>query len=130
MKDERRINLCFNLDDPRQKAAYEYLSGLGREKTSTVVNIVLQTLAADNRWKNEQLEREVRFVERFESIVRQTELNKIADIRKELEEVVKGLDLTPRQASNRPSESSERSDPESSNEMSDDAFAAVMAMMG
>ncbi len=130
MKDERRINLCFNLDDPRQKAAYEYLSGLGREKTSTVVNIVLQTLAADNRWKNEQLEREVRFVERFESIVRQTELNKIADIRKELEEVVKGLDLTPRQASNRLSESSERSDPESSNEMSDDAFAAVMAMMG
>lgn len=130
MKDERRINLCFNLDDPRQKAAYGYLSGLGREKTSTVVNIVLQTLAADNRWKNEQLEREVRFVERFESIVRQTELNKIADIRKELEEVVKGLDLTPRQASNRLSESSERSDPESSNEMSDDAFAAVMAMMG
>lgn len=130
MKDERRINLCFNLDDPRQKAAYEYLSGLGREKTSTVVNIVLQTLAADNRWKNEQLEREVRFVERFESIVRQTELNKIADIRKELEEIVKGLDLTPRQASNRPSESSERSAPESSNEMSDDAFAAVMAMMG
>ena len=44
MRNEGRINLSFNLDDVRQKLAYEYLLSLGRKKSVTVVDLVLSTV--------------------------------------------------------------------------------------
>lgn len=124
MKNERRINLCFNLDDPRQKAVYEYLSSAGREKSATVVNIILQHISSDKRWRNDLMEREVRFVERFESIVKQSDQQRSAQLRTELKQILSELDFSkPKPEPTRPVESSD-------DEMSDDAFDAVMAFMG
>lgn len=124
MKNERRINLCFNLDDPRQKAVYEYLSAAGREKSATVVNIVLQQIASDNRWKNDLMEREVHFAERFESIVKQIDRQRSAQLRDELKRIFSEFDLQKKEPSySQPVEASDC-------EMSDEAFDAVLAFMG
>ena len=117
MKNERRINLCFNLDDPRQKVVYEYLSATGREKSATVVNIILQHISSDKRWRNDLMEREVRFTERFESIVKQIDQERSAQLRTE-------FDLS--KSKPKPVQQATILD----NEMSEDAFAAVMAFMG
>lgn len=124
MKDERRINLCFNLDDPRQKTAYEYLSATGREKSATVVNIILQHISSDKRWINDLMEREVLFTERFESIVKQIDRERSAQLRTELKQILSELDL--------PKQKTETTHPLASPDdgMSDDAFDAVMAFMG
>lgn len=123
MRNERRINLCFNLDDPRQKAVYEYLISAGREKSSTVVSIILQHIASDNRWRNDMMEREVRFAERFESIVKQVDAQRAERMKTELFEILKDFNFEkPKQSSSYKTVSGD--------EMSDDAFDAVMALMG
>lgn len=40
--DIRRINLCFDLMDTRQKVVYEYLSSLDKKKTEAVVDLCLR----------------------------------------------------------------------------------------
>lgn len=124
MKNERRINLCFNLDDPRQKVVYEYLSATGREKSATVVNIILQHISSDKRWRNDLMEREVRFTERFESIVKQIDQERSAQLRTELKQIFSELDLS--KLKPKPVQQATIL----GNEMSEDAFAAVMAFMG
>lgn len=129
-ESERRINLCFNLDDPRQKAVYEYLASAGREKTATVVNIVLQHIMADKRWKNDLMEREVRFVERFESLIRQIEAQRTVQLRNELEDIFNNLGLHRTSLQTEQMHEEKANKPCSNDEMSDDAFDAVMAFMG
>lgn len=126
MKNERRINLCFNIDDPRQKAAYEYLSAAGREKSATVVNIILQYISSDKRWRNDLMEREVRFTERFASIVKQIDQQRSAQLKTELKQIFSELDLSNPKSKPEPVQPVASSD----DEMSDDAFDAVMAFMG
>lgn len=45
---EPRINLCFNLNDQRQKIVYDFLRGIKREKTSVVTDIILQQIQQEN----------------------------------------------------------------------------------
>ena len=42
---QKRINLCFDDDDPKQKAVYELLLGYGRRKTKICVDLLWNTLA-------------------------------------------------------------------------------------
>ena len=58
MRNEGRINLSFNLDDVRQKLAYEYLLSLGRKKSVTVVDLVLSTVNKQQEGEKKQNESE------------------------------------------------------------------------
>lgn len=39
-----RINLCFELENPRQRMVYEYLRGRGRVKTQIVVDTIMASI--------------------------------------------------------------------------------------
>lgn len=70
------------------------------------------------------MEREVRFVERFESIIKQSDQQRSAQLRTELKQILSELDLS------KPKPEPVRTTTSSDDEMSDDAFDAVMAFMG
>ena len=46
---EPRINLCFNLNDQRQKIVYDFLRSIKREKTSVVTDIILKQILCDEQ---------------------------------------------------------------------------------
>lgn len=53
--DIRRINLCFDISDPRQKSVYDYLSGLKKQKTETVVALCLAKMCKSDNPSDTQL---------------------------------------------------------------------------
>lgn len=116
MSNERRMNLSFNLNDPRQKAVYEYLSAYGRAKTATVVDAIMPKT---QQWPDAQSIAE-------KVAVFLSEQNKAL-----LQEVVRICALPPAVQDSGPALTSphERNcivEDVSPEEMSDDAFDAMM----
>ena len=49
---EKRINLCFNVDDKRQEIVYDFLMEKGKKKTATVIDLVMAYLSGQSDRKN------------------------------------------------------------------------------
>jgi hypothetical protein len=119
-----RVNLCFNLDDPKQVSAYKYLSAAGREKSALVVQLVLKHMAEEQRKSDVQMN----LFARIESIVQTATAAQTdtlhAEIKEVLEEVKKRSLVAP--TSSEPIQA-QIEKTEEADEMSDEAFAAMMA---
>ena len=49
---EKRINLCFNVDDKRQEIVYDFLMERGKKKTATVIDLVMAYLSGQSEKKS------------------------------------------------------------------------------
>lgn len=90
---QKRINLCFDIDDKKQKEVYEYLTRSGRRKTAVVITALTQTVMRDTYWHNMQMERDTQLCEHFASIVRENNSKKgVEELKVTLKEVLNKLD--------------------------------------
>lgn len=137
---QKRINLCFDVEDEKQKEVYEYLTRSGRRKTAVVMSALTQTLMSDTYWRNMQVDRDAELCERFASIVRDNNSRKELDeVKKTLGAILEKLDnvsVVKETNNNEPkandAASTNANKPSRVNEpeMSEDAFDAMMAFMG
>ena len=137
--DQKRINLCFDVDDEQQKEVYEYLMRTGRRKTAVVIAAMSQTMMSDSYWRSMQIERDAELCERFAKIVREN--NASVDVSKVLEAIqllsdkVANLKVVAAntETAGAPQNDSAQEAPAlkpQEPEMSEDAFAAVMSLLG
>ena len=122
MKSEYRVNLCFDLENPKHKIVYDYLMAAGRQKTSVAVELMARQLASDTKWKNAQEEREARLTEHFERSVQRSHdefMKVLRDIQQSGTMIVQPSKPETQAADNDVME----------DDMSDDAFAAAMALL-
>lgn len=136
---QKRINLCFDIDDAKQKEVYEYLTRSGRRKTAVVMTALIQTVMRDTYWRNMQMERDAELCERFANIVRENNSsNELEKVKKALEAITQKLDtmsvvqLTGKEADSTEEINHTNADvPTAANEpeMSEDAFNAMLAFM-
>lgn len=137
---QKRINLCFDVEDEKQKEVYEYLTRSGRRKTAVVTSALTQTLMSDTYWRNMQVDRDAELCERFASIVRDNNSSKeLEDVKKALGNILEKLDNVSvvKGTDNSEPKTNDNTNANESNpvrinepEMSEDAFDAMMAFMG
>ena len=90
---QKRINLCFDIDDAKQKEVYEYLTRSGRRKTAVVMAALTQTVMKDAYWRNMQMDRDAQLCERFASIVRENNSSgDLDDIKAAINTIMEKLD--------------------------------------
>ena len=136
---QKRINLCFDIDDAKQKEIYEYLNRSGRRKTAVVMTALTQTVMRDTYWRNMQMERDAELCERFANIVRENNSsNELEEVKKALEAITQKLDtMSVVQLTGKETDSTEEINhtnadvPTAANEpeMREDAFNAMLAFM-
>ena len=136
---QKRINLCFDIDDAKQKEIYEYLNRSGRRKTAVVMTALTQTVMRDTYWRNMQMERDAELCERFANIVRENNSsNELEEVKKALEAITQKLDtMSVVQLTGKETDITEEINhtnadvPTAANEpeMSEDAFNAMLAFM-
>lgn len=133
MKNEGRINLCFNLDDVRQRAVYDFLQDKGKKKTATVVELVLESTMKEADEKRDRAEKAL--LEHLEQVVRDSTIPLAQEIRAEIAALNKRLDTVQISlSSSRKEDGASRQDQDcfidEKQEMSDEAFAAFLSFTG
>ena len=113
--NNKRINLCFDLDDPRQKVAYDYLASMGREKSAKAIEIILSYTASSNDLENKIAERDARLVEQLTQTMK-----------KQLEAALQNITIKTAESE----DVSSKTRPGDVKTMSDDAFNEMMRMFG
>lgn len=136
---QKRINLCFDIDDAKQKEVYEYLTRSGRRKTAVVMTALTQTVMRDTYWRNMQMDRDAELCERFANIVRENNSSsELEEVKKVLEAITQKLDtMSVVQVAGKEADSNKEINhtnvdaPAAANEpeMSEDAFNAMLAFM-
>lgn len=134
MKNEGRINLCFNLDDVRQRTVYDFLRDKGRKKTVAVVGLVLEFMTKEAGEERDRSEKAL--LEHLERVVREGSAIPLAqEIRDEIAALNKRLDaahisLSGSQKEDRASRQDQNHFIDEKQEMSDEAFAAFLSFTG
>lgn len=137
--DQKRINLCFDVDDEQQKEVYEYLTRSGRRKTAVVVAALSQTMMSDAYWRNMQIDRDAELCERFAKVVRENnasmDVSQVLDAIRQLNEKIENLKVvaanteTAGASQDGPAQEAPAQKPKEP-EMNEDAFASVMSLLG
>lgn len=149
--NQKRTNLCFDIDDYRQRRVYNYLQFMGRgQKTAAVVSAIESEVfgqgTASSQEKAQTAEISADVMAHFTQAIRDAGAKKEAEqilqgvgrIEGALKELKKLVEEIPKIASahqaEQSSEESRRIDGNVPNadeeEMSEDAFAAVMSLFG
>lgn len=128
MSEYGRLNLCFNLNDPRQRAAYEYLFARKRNRTGAVTDAIL---ALTENHKEQIVTAPVSspidnvgLLVQIEELLRNYQQRTVNDIKDELGKVSIPKNLITIEEITSVDENVDDGD-----EMSDDAFAAMAAFM-
>lgn len=136
---QKRINLCFDIEDSKQKEVYDYLFRSGRRKTAVVMTALTQTVMKDAYWRSMQMDRDAQLCERFASVVRENNSkDEMSELKKSIDELRAKLDnMNVVQVSGNDGQAAapapdaaqaapaKRDEPE----MSEDAFAAMMSFI-
>ena len=120
---EKRINLCFNVDDKRQEIVYDFLMEKGKKKTATVIDLVMAYLSGQSDIA-EQVERAIKEnSNRTETEKIQRSLDKILTL------LESGVIINSSQGDEKIEPENEQ-DSLADSEMSDDAFSAMVSIFG
>lgn len=145
--NQKRINLCFDLDDEAQNRVYKYLQFIGKgQKTSVVVSAIETAMATEkpkasavgtsvqnNVGKPEAMGQLVRIIQdtggKQEAQAALQGIRRIEESLNELRNLVNTMQrpVTPPVEKTGPTRSPAAS---SSEEINDDAFSAVMSLFG
>lgn len=134
-----RINLSFNLDDPKAKTVYEYLKRADKSKSSTVIEAISKTFLSEFYWENYMLERECalaeKVIEHLQNAMVPANKEENHCVQEMLCEIIRKIDTltdninngyqpitTPKEKKETPSENSD--------EINEDAFASMKSMFG
>lgn len=134
----KRINLCFEIDDARQKIIYDYLQSKGREKTKTAVELMGKALSdqvKEERQKGELAENIVALVNKNTQETTSEELKNILSVllrvERKIENFSNELSESGTKLSSSPASAGEKAeDTDNTTDMNDDVFSAVMSMFG
>lgn len=136
--NQKRINLCFDLDDARQNTAFNLLQASGREKTAVVVNLVLHDALPmlNDGASSKSKEDEKQIFKRFEEIVKEnspqadiSEMHKsISQIILQIKNLQLGATLPQICAGEKKADNYSTSTANPEAEMSEDAFSAMMSV--
>ena len=131
--NEKRINLCFNLDDPPQKAVASYLDKMGKKKTATVVKAVALMVVNQSKEEKAQFERDEKMSQALSALSRKSDnKQELARIEGLLNEIINRLDAgvvtvgDGSKVQDKPQEQKK----DDSGEMSEEAFSAMLTMFG
>lgn len=72
---EKRINLCFDVDDPMQLAAYQFIKAAGRKKTALVIQAVSQISSLENSICRPDVQTDSHLVQKIEEILKSSLMN-------------------------------------------------------
>ena len=128
MRNEGRINLSFNLDDVRQKLAYEYLLSLGRKKSVTVVDLVLYTVNKQQEGEKKQNESESGLSGHLEQLVMESAAENRDYLIQILDKLCFIVSAGQGDKENRKSEYPKREAEIAIDEMSEEAFEAFLSL--
>lgn len=131
----RRINLCFDITDARQKVVYEYLVSMQKKKTKAVVDFCLQGMNASGCAQIPANSADVQ----QEAIIQRVE-KLLSDYEERLGQRLAGLSSATPVVSVAPSQKPEvekspitsdvLDEDDYDDNMSDDAFSDMMALSG
>lgn len=131
---EKRINLCFNVDDKRQEIVYDFLMERGKKKTATVIDLVMAYLSGQSDRKNPAPNIGADIAEQVERAIKEnsnrTETEKIQrSLDKILTLLESGVIINSSQGDEKIEPENEQ-DSLADSEMSDDAFSAMVSIFG
>ena len=124
----KRINLCFSIDDPKQKAVYDFLMKAGKNKTKTVVNCVGKAVleeAKDRKEQNLLANRLVEAVSNREGS--RSDLKQVLSVLERIEKKLSDPQPKPDDKIQKP-ESEKYSSDAGISDMDEDLFSAIASM--
>lgn len=133
----KRINLCFETNDPKQKLIYDYLQNKGREKTKTAVELMGKALSdavKEERQRGELTESIAALIQKNNQDTSAEELQEILSILLRIEHKIENFssELSGYNTHSSISSVQKESKEETTDtaDMNDDVFSAVMSMFG
>lgn len=135
---EKRINLCFNIDDPQQKAVYSYLKSMGKKKSATVVRAIGKMVVSDAQEKSIQQETDAQMKEILSYINdnnKKSDLEVIQSMFSSIMEKLENMTIVPsnkyyNQGLKENSHSDFLDKKDDDMEMNDDAYNLMMSLFG
>ena len=129
---EKRINLCFNVDDKRQEIVYDFLMEKGKKKTATVIDLVMAYLSGQSDRKNPAPDIGADIAEQVGRAIKEnSDRTETEKIQRSLDKILALLESGVTINSSQGDEKIEPEDEQDSfadSEMSDDAFSAMMTL--